>query len=367
MQFSETPLGAYHKDTAGGFSQYWCAYEIEAKSEKEGKRFLEINGQRHGPYRYVSDLFATSSDQQHLACIVQKADGKYYIIVDGVEKWSYPGLGFAEFSLHPSLEGNIAAPQMSAPLLSYSPDNHLIWITAIGDNEALCCDGKPGPQYYYIPRKIQYINHTMIYKAYLSREKGNDSCKIIVGDTVFGPYSKSWEITVSSSSEHYCFMAQKSNSRIMVIDGREITVPETTTDYALGTNGELAYVFQQQEKYQISFMGNILPNACEKIYDPVISPDGKHIAFWGRKGNKWSVVTERSTYPGYDGYAIIQLEGINYRLFWGKDSDHLAYFARKGKDFILALDGNKVPMPDLEASHLRILSMRRAILSVPAT
>lgn len=336
----ETLLGTYRKDVSGGFSHRWVAYIIEPQEgDKDKNFFVELNGQRLGPYTDLSRMFEVSPDGEHIAFAVKK-EGRWHIVLDGEEKWLHAALMFPWCAWTPTLEGRSYIPQTRAAVLQFSRDGKkLAHFAKLDDGKwAVFVNGRPGPGFSAVGTQLSFVGGKITYHAWLE-----DEIVKVCGDTMFGPYETTWRTKLSEDGNHFCFAAKKKDLFFIILDGREQKLPGEIITYEIVPSGQLAYAYKSGKVSKVRFGAKELPGEYDEVTRITISPDGKHVAFWGRTGEKWSVVTETKKYPGFEGYYFYRSGGEEYSILWGPESKNLAYFAGKEKDRILALNGEEMP------------------------
>jgi hypothetical protein len=328
---TETLLGAYQKDGAGAFSHRWLAYIFDTH--------VELNGRKLGPYTGISQRFVFDSDGAHIAFAAEKA-GQWVIVVDGQEQWQHKGLGWAWYSWGSDLEGNSFFPESQAPIMRFSPSGKILaYMVSLGDEQwGVALNGKPGPAFDNISSDLRFIGERVLYWAHRGDEQ-----LYIYGDETLGPYDEVRSVALSADGKHFVFAALRGAQWLLVHDGREQEITGELYTYTLGPTGELVYATTVYNMVRITFNGKALPGAYSEVWDLTISPDGKHLAFWGKKDGRWSVFTDQQTYPGLDGRYFYQVGAERYALMWSHDSAHLAYFARKNEQPVLMLDGKIAP------------------------
>lgn len=340
VQFSETALSPYQKDVAGGFSPYWVAYIIRpAKDASDKSVFVEVNGHRLGPYTAVSEKMAFSGGGKHIAFAAEK-NGKWIIVVDGVEKFTRDALLFFWNSWSPNLEGNSFVPQSQAPELVFSPDGKSIAYPArTADGKyAVFVDDTPGPKYQSIGSGLGFVDDRIRYYAFPADKKVVE----VHGDAVLGPYDDTYRTKVSPDGRHYVLWAKRGDKPVLVVDDKESEIPGEIADYVIGDGGFLAYAYKSSGKYRVHVGAADLPDSFDEVGQMTLSPDGKKVAFWARVGNQWTLTAGDKTLPGFDGYFYYLSGGYKYGVMWGADSQHVAYYVRNGGKGALVLDGQKL-------------------------
>jgi hypothetical protein len=337
---NEIRLGAYRESTQGGFSHRWVAYILEKKD-------IELNGQTLGPYTNLSRLFRFSQDGEHIAFAAER-DGQWRIVLDGKERWTYPSIGFADFHWYPQLKADLgmlfgsSSKTGRAALLEFSDDgSQLAYQVKSGDGKwSVVVDGNPGVEFEGLSDQMDYCAGHITYTAFT----GERNLKAW-NDKLFGPYDTTLMTALSPDKEHWCSAARKDHDFFVLADGRESRVKGFPDWVGIGRTGKVGYIIQAQGGTKVYFSGRELPCQYVKVLNPTISPDGEHIAFWAKKGERWSVVTDTKTFSGFDGcyYHYYRPKNETVSILWSKDSKNIAYFALEGDEAIVALNGKKVP------------------------
>jgi hypothetical protein len=348
---SETLLGNYMADGTGGFSYRWLAYVIQPEQgAADQSLFIELNGQRLGPYTNLGQRFEFSDDGEHIAFAVEK-NGKWVIVVDGQEKWEYENLGWAYYGWTGDLDGKVIIPQTSSAILKFSPDGtQLAYLVKLSDTEwAYYVNGKAGATYPTVGVGIQFFNDNVFHYA-----KDSTGQMYVYGDKVFGPYDDLWSVKFSSDGKHFVFAAQKNGEWVFVFDGKEQKLAGEMDSFQIGPAGELFYSTTSVAGVKVYFEGREFTGSYKEIAYPAISPDGKHVAFWASQGGAWSIVIDGKSYPGFDGYYVYKSGDEIYSILWDKKSTNLAYFVRQGKEPALALNGELQSMPKFPGISIQV-------------
>jgi len=339
-EFSETYLCPYQKDGMGGFSPYWVAYIISPEENaKDRSSFVKLSGKTFGPYALVSEVVQVSRDGKHIAFVALE-NQTWVVVVDGAQKYTHAGLMWPWASFSPSLEGNIFVPQNRAAVLQFSPDGKSIAYPAgTPDGKfAMYVNGKPGPSYPTVGADFAFVSGRVLYTAFPEENKIVE----VDGDRVLGPYDSSSKPVVSADEKHYCFSATTGDKHMLVVDGQPREMPGLIGNYVVGNDGFVAYTYKISGKYHVRVANAELPGEFDEIQKMTISPDGKQVAFWARRGGKWTLWAMGKEFPGFDGYYIYQSGTKRYSVMWGPDSRHIAYYVRDRHETALVLDGQKL-------------------------
>jgi WD40-like Beta Propeller Repeat len=101
----------------------------------------------------------------------------------------------------------------------------------------------------------------------------------------------------------------------------------------------VAYTARDGEKWLLILDGVVLASH-EGLGRPFFSPDGSRMACFAFTGEKTSVIVNGEAGPLYDSVSVPPLgEGFGF----SEDSQHLAYWARKGEAWHLVIDGKEHP------------------------
>jgi hypothetical protein len=154
----------------------------------------------------------------------------------------------------------------------------------------------------------------------------------------------------SSDGRHFTYNATKQGDFVLVHDGQEQEINGELYDYKTGPSGELVYLIKAGTKYRVNFAGRDISGEYDEVTELTISPDGKHLAFWGRREGTWSVVTDSKSYSGFDGYYYVFNDNSGNEVFsilWGRESTNIAFFAIMNKQIVLVLNGQQQPWIEL--------------------
>lgn len=330
---TETRLASNQPELIGAFSHRWVAYVIEP-SEGADDYYVELNGERLGPYSSVSLRFVFTPDGEHIAFAAEVNAQEWHIVVDGEDRYIHADLGWGRYSFSSSLDGMSFFPDMSAAVLQFSSSGEQIayLVKQESDQWAIAVNGITGASFANVGINLAFINGVITHKAWIA----DNQVVLVQGDTTFGPYELLYGPVFSSDQQHFIMVGYDGNVYEIIVDGQASDLPGVLIDYTLGPQQSVAVSYQVGTAVHVSFNGVELPDSYDEVRHLAISPDGQHVAFWTRKGSAWSVVTDTMSYPGFNGYYYYQIGSESYAILWSADSQHLAYFARDHK---LVLDG----------------------------
>lgn len=334
--YSETKLAAIRPSGDGGFSPYWVAYIVSPDKDSADKSYyVELNGNRLGPYVNVSPWVRISPDQQHIAFAAQKGD-LWTLVLDGVEKYSARKLLWAGASWSPALESNVFSNEVNAAIFDFVPGGGLVY-PASGDDglDHIFVNGVPGPGFGGFASQFEWINGAVFATGFT-----NQKPTVVHGTKQFGPYDSVSYEQVSGDRQHFAQRVTVQGVSQILYDDTLIQPKGEIGSFVIGPHGELAYSYAEGGVNRIVFNGQELPGTYQFVNYLAISPDGKKLAFWARKDGQWMLVAGDKTYPSARGY-FIYIAGDQYAVMWSHDSQHVLYFVRNGKNGgIATLDGS---------------------------
>ena len=295
---------------------------------KDGKWTIMVNGEGGKLYDDVM-LFPFSNpfspNSKKLAYIAQK-DGKFFVVINGEEGEKYERIEIWS--------------------LVFSPDSQKIaYVANKNGKQFLVVNGKEGKYYDKI---LPYLtieetkNHfaetlrTPVFSpdsqkiAYIAQREGK--WFVIIDDKEYGPYNSVSGLSFSPDGQHITYLAYTEKGVTRIIDGKET---EIVGPIAFGPDGKIAYVtWKNNQQF-------IIINGVEKevkgnspIIELVLSPDGKRIAY------------RTENFIGIDGKEGNIYDWVGKPVF-SPDSQRIAYVAKKGGKWFVAIDGKEEVYEDL--------------------
>jgi hypothetical protein len=205
----------------------------------------------------------------------------------------------------------------------------------------------------------------------------------VVSKTHVGGHTASvvWTV-VSEDGYHFASLAAEGAEEAWFLDGRQVLRAERgaftffselgrSIEAALSADGKrLALIGRslpragEQAKFRVWSQGAFGPE-YEEVYEPVLSPDGRHLAYVARRGGKWRVVLD-----GAEGeQSFSEWRPHDVRLSSGTRLDYLSYdgpktlHLREGKvieswphhDISLSQDGRYALQKEARAGSIRFL------------
>lgn len=287
--------------------------------------FAFVNGKEYGPHKGCAGL-ALSPEGSRVAYLATRGEG-WFMVVDGVEQ-----------------------PYSYLKTLSFSPDGQrLASIQKKADKQVALVDGVAGKEYDRIEEPGIRFSPDGKHLAYVADEKG---AKLVVVDGVEGARFERLGKTPLSfipGSARTIYSIRRGKRESLVVDGVEGPALKSYRSLAFAPDGSrYAYAGELDDDKWIVVVdgesygpgGKLAPGETRAFHalgrrTPVVSPDGKRVAWTGSRGNSWVAVVD-----GVEGqpYGLMQRGTLDF----SPDGKHVAYIAsREGKKY-LVLDGLEI-------------------------
>ncbi len=329
---NETVLSDYREKDDGMFSSSWAVYTLSQGEGENKDWFIELNGQKIGPFENISDLISFSPNgKQVVFAAKEKGASKWSVYLNGVKKWSFDGLAWRTYTWPLGLKGNTIRSQSRAVVFVQSDDGKIVsFVSSRKEGEktlwANVTNGKESRYYHNVSTDINFIDGKVAYWAW----KSDKEKYFVVGNEEYGPYEKAYSLKFSNNKKHFAFIAESKGKNIFVLDGKENAMPGEIKTHALGNEGSYAVVYTHEGSIHVIQNGATWP----KTYSGTVwhqlrmTPDGKTLAGWFKQGDKWYVVVNGKTeYGPYESYYYVKAGDI-FGLFLGQTGENVAYFTR---------------------------------------
>ena len=339
VKYSETKLATFREKGEGGFSPYWVAYILWPEKDSTDKSvYVELNGNKLGPYAGVSSYVRVSPDQQHIAFAAKKGD-LWTLVIDGIEKYSTKNLYWSSFSWGPALRGNVFSNEVNAAVFVFLPGNRFAYFAGGEDGkDHAYVNGKPGPGFPGFSTQMSWVGDALLTTAFTDKKP-----TMVHGAKQFGPYDSVSYDKISDDGLHYAVRLSAGETTKLLYDDKIIEPKGPMIDFAIGPHGELAYMYKSDAGIKVVFKDEEYPGAYAEVRFLTISPDGTKLAFWAKNGSQWLVMAGNKALPGGSGY-FVYYAGDVYSLMWSHDSEHLVYYTRNNSggthSATTVLDGN---------------------------
>lgn len=145
-------------------------------------------------------------------------------------------------------------------------------------------------------------------------------------------YDEIQALSISESGKHTAFIGKRGSEVFLIRDGVEKAEPGADMPLfgAISNKGRFAFMFVIEDQASVRVDGKKIGGTYEEVGRLVFSPDGQHLAFAARKGNKWFLVVNGTEGPGFDIVVTPQ---------FAPDSKSVVYRARsKGERFVVVSD-----------------------------
>jgi len=310
---------------------YWLSLIVLAGAAPPAAVALKTTVAPLGKGNYqVGAPVAVSRDGNHVLYGVQHttADGDQWgVAVDGVEgKKTYDQLG---------------------QLLFGADGKHWAFSGKRGDHWTAVIDGVEGKTYDAVDRLHFSADGSRV--GYVAELPGQEAAVI---DGVVGKfYGNVNGLVFSADGKHSAYIAARGtalNNHIddaVVLDGVEQKpFPQIVpASVHLSPDGKRLALATASPSGQVRVVVDGAPS--KNGYDEVkqapndarvlrFSPDGKHLAFEVRRGEKWMLVVDDQEGPAYDD---VKADSIRC----GRDGNHWSYVALKGQKYVAVVDGKE--------------------------
>jgi Tol biopolymer transport system component len=279
-------------------------------TDAAGTSRLIVNGKLQEGYVYVS-WAAWSPDGRTLAFVGQKGD-RSFMVVDGKASEPYDCIGEA----------------------AWSPDGRLAYVAALNQDWFCVLDGKkeePFDQVLHLKfspdgKSLAYAANEGTWTLVVDGKKGEEYEH--VGPPSFSPDGRSYGYVATDQTQSFLVLGPRARPDQEPYE--EIGAPVFSRDgkvwaFRARAMGQLkSQIVTRREMERKHELGPLF----DSVDEPVVSPDGRQVAYAGAKGSrKYLVVGGKPTLK----YSVLD------RISFGPDGETLAYRAGQfGKQFVIA-------------------------------
>ncbi|HOD81346.1 MAG TPA: NPCBM/NEW2 domain-containing protein [Phycisphaerae bacterium] len=289
------------------------------------------------------------------------------------------------------ISGRPGPPFDEIGTILYSPDgDRYAYAARNGPRVCLVVDGQAGPSFEGVQYPLNVFSpdgKTVVYAA-----RTPTSSVLMVDGKQVASYDRidAASIVFSPDARHLAFAAGTKDKSFVVLDSKAGPPFDEVSGLRLGEGGQMAYRARNGLKVFV-VTGTTLSEPYDLIapLSPVISPDGRRVAWAAMKQATWNVVVDGKAGPpcqevpstiafsatsrhmayvgkfGDDGktaYGVVvdQQTGPRYTSVWMRDGgrltfrpdDTLLFFARNSALIYRVAVGSDVPSPDIHLSSL---------------
>ena len=332
----ETVICAYRENDDGMYSSYWAVNFITENKNGKQERFVELNGNKIGPFEEICELGSFSPNGKNVAFVAKEKDkNNWDIYLNGKKKWSYERLKWFNYSWTAGLAVRRIRFQTPAIPIEFSQDNKHIsffikkfYPTAYANVFA----GKIGKYYHGVGGEIYFIDNKVAYWAW----KAENEQYFVIDNKEYGPYESTYDVKLSNDKRHFAYIAFRDGKNIFVLDGIEKDIDGNIETFTIGDGGSYAIVYTKTSyvvvdgEVHINQNGNEWEETFSETVPELIkmSNDANVLAGWFKRNNKWYIVAnDKIMYGPYEDYFSMDINGILYGLYLGKSGNNIAYFA----------------------------------------
>ncbi len=276
-----------------------------------------VDGTPLGPYDGIADgSFAFSTSGDHFAFVAKRAE-KTFVVLDGHELTGYDAIGegltfdssgaslayvakrgTSMFVVVNGKEGREYEAIAEAPI--FSPDgSRLAYIAIRAGKRLVVVDGSEGKAYDGVGTASLRFSPNNRHVAYMVEQGGKK--QVVVDGSEGKAYDDIGEIMFSSDGEHLSYGARIGDKTIGVVDEREVGREYTNAGAPVLSFARKRVAFRAAKDHrQIVVLDGIAGAKYDKVHDLVFGPNGGHLAYWGRRGDKSILIVNTVQAGEYD-------------------------------------------------------------------
>ena len=146
-------------------------------------------------------------------------------------------------------------------------------------------------------------------------------------------------LVISRDGKHTACALGRDGAHRVVLDGTPTRPYQEIHGLTFSADNRLAYAI---DNHAIVLDGHI-GIAFEKVTDPVFSPDGRHLAYAGKKHGRWYVVLDGVPGKSYDHVLALPNQSAYACCLRFSPDGSLAYVAQHGDRWCVVTDGKEGP------------------------
>jgi len=315
---------------------------------KNGKEYYEVDGKPGEQYEDCTRP-AFSSNSRHWV-YAGKKDDKWWVITDQGKYGPFDGVGGATA---PSVWMKGGGLTMTRALINkFSGDGKRVGFAAAKGNDwVVYLDGKPLGNYQSLGINSLTFDSTGNHFAFWGKQGGK--WYLILDGKRLEPASDDlahdW-VVFSPDGQHVLWAVKQGAQELLLMDGKKVATGKTkkpiyssdgTLWIAAITKGGRSFLLSNGKKGAVYH---------KIVGGPVLSPDGKHVAFAAKSGEKVFVMRDNRKGPEFASISWLSGEWVFMGesppvLRFSPDSQKLAYAAKRAekKNFVIVDDNEYGP------------------------
>jgi hypothetical protein len=318
--------------------------QAEVIEQAGGQQLVRVGGREGKAYDAIGTALLTfSADGQHIAYPARRGKG-WLVVLDDAEGPAWDGIGE----------------------LRFAPDGGLVYAAERNARWRVVENGVEDPPVDALLKdSLQFSSNGRLAYAI---EDGNER-RVIADRKPQPPYDGIGRLSFNASGEHLAYVARLADAVLLIRDGVESPPWEAIRDYALAPKGERFAYLARMGKEWFAVVDGRQEGAHASVEHLVISDDGQHVAYVARDAPGAFVIDDGAAGPPFDdiktttvryladgtlayvarrtGHDVVMLGGEGktdafdevLSLVVSADGSHWAGVARRGKSFVVLVDG----------------------------
>ncbi|MBI5724671.1 MAG: PD40 domain-containing protein [Planctomycetes bacterium] len=288
----------------------------------DGKKcYMVVDGIKGEPYDAIGSI-NFSWDESHYAYAAQKGD-KWIVVCNGKEGQVYDDI--YQTSVTFSTSRLPKGPDYCGPALG-ADGKPLLYVARKGKKSILVQDDTDIGEYEF----VNFLNYNLDNHRFAICHSHVRNRILRIDGKDSDEYESIYEFTFSPDGKRYAFAGRKNDITQAVIDGKvdsfngsinwlQFSNDSNNIFYVIYNNGQDLFINNGKEVFR-----------SERMFRPVLSPNGKKFACVLRRNNHNYVVCDNLTGPEFDDRLTI--------IHFSPDDRHFWYTAVRGNKYYIVVD-----------------------------